>query len=137
MKTPTRLGFTLIEMMIVMVIAGILMTIALPGAARLRLAMQMDSGAQQFMRELTRAQTEAIKRNQARTVSKISETTYQVEGMPVTALPEGVKFASNSATSVRFASFGPPPLGGAIFRLELANLSRVISVNASGLVTVQ
>jgi prepilin-type N-terminal cleavage/methylation domain-containing protein len=137
MKTLNRIGFTLIEMMIVMVIAGVLMTIALPGAAQLQRAMKMDSGAQQFMRELTRAQTEAIKRNQARTVTKVSETTYQVQGMAVTTLPEGVKFSASSATSVQFAAFGPPPLGGAVFRLQLDNLSRNVSVNASGLVTVQ
>lgn len=137
MKTTNRIGFTLIEMMIVMVIAGVLMTIALPGAARLQRAMKMDSGAQQFMRELTRAQTEAIKRNQARTVTKVSETTYQIQGLPVRTLPEGVKFSASSATAVQFASFGPPPLGGAVFRLELGGLSRNISVNASGLVTVQ
>jgi prepilin-type N-terminal cleavage/methylation domain-containing protein len=132
-----RLGFTLIEMMIVMVIAGVLMAVALPGSAKLRRSMQMDSGAQQFMRELTRAQTEAIKKNESRTVTKISETTYQVQGMAVTALPEGVKFSSTSATSVRFAAFGPPPDGGAVFRLELDDLSRIVDVTASGLVSVK
>lgn len=137
MIANNRRGFTLIEMMIVMVIAGVLMAIALPGSAKLRRAMQMDSGAQQFMRELTRAQTEAIKKNQSRTVAKLSETTYQVEGMAVTELPEGVKFSSTSASTVRFAAFGPPPDGGAVFRLERADLSRIVDVTASGLVSVK
>jgi prepilin-type N-terminal cleavage/methylation domain-containing protein len=132
-----RSGFTLIEIVIVMVIGGILMAIALPGSAKLRRSMQMDAGAQQFMRELTRAQTEAIKKNESRTVSKISATTYQVQGLPVTTLPEGVTFSSNSATTVRFAAFGPPPDGAAVFRLELNDLSRIVDVSASGLVSVK
>ncbi len=132
-----RLGFTLIEMMIVMVIAGVLMAIALPGSAKLRRSMQMDSGAQQFMRELTRAQTEAIKKNEGRTVTTLTDSTYQVEGMPQATLPEGVKFSATSATSVRFAAFGPPPLGGAVFRVELGELSRIVEVTVSGLVSVK
>lgn len=128
---------TLIELMIVIVIAGVLMAITLPGTAKIRNGMQMDSGAQQFMRELSRAKTEAIKKNQARTVKKLSATTYQVEGLPVTTLPEGVKFSTTSADSVSFAAFGPPNTGAAVFRLELANLSRIVNVNVSGLVSVQ
>lgn len=132
-----RLGFTLLEIIIVMSIAGILLVISVPGSAKLKRAMQMDAGAQVFMRELTRAQTEAIKKNQSRTVTKISDTTFQVEGMPVTELPEGVKFSATSAPTIRFASFGPPPDGGAVFRLEVADLSRVVDVSPSGLVSVK
>lgn len=132
-----RPGFTLLEIMIVMVIACVLMAIALPGAGRLQRAMQMDSGAQQFSRELTRAQTEAIKRNRSRSVKKVNDSTYQVEGMAAAVLPDGVKFAATSADSVRFAAFGPPPAGGAVFGLQLADLSRRVTVTASGLVSVQ
>jgi prepilin-type N-terminal cleavage/methylation domain-containing protein len=132
-----RLGFTLIEVMIVIVIAGALIAIALPGSAKLWRAMQMDAGAQHFMRELSRAQTEAIKKNEGRTVSKLTDSTYRVEGIGDRTLPEGVKFSSTSATSVRFAAFGPPPNGGAVFRVQLADLSRIVEVTASGLVSVQ
>jgi Tfp pilus assembly protein FimT len=120
-----------------MVIAGVLMTIALPGSAKMRRSMQMDSGAQQFMRELSRAQTEAINNNQSLTVTKINDSTYQIEGKPQATLPEGVKFTSTSATSIRFAAFGPPPNGGAVFRVQLADLSRIIEVTSSGLVSVK
>lgn len=135
--TYPRRGFTLLEIIIVMVIAGVLMAIALPGWTKLRRAMQMDAGAQQFMRDITRAQTEAIKKNQSRTVTKLSDSTYQVEGLAPSALPEGVEFSSTSAATIRFAAFGPPPDGGAVFRLELADLSRIVDVNASGLVSVK
>lgn len=130
-------GFTLIEMIMVLVIAGVLMSIVLPGTTRLRNGMQIDSGAQTFMRELMRAQTQAIKKNTPRTVKKLGATTYQVEGLAVTTLPEGVKFASGSADSARFAAFGPPLTGASVFRFELANLTRTVRVTASGLVSVQ
>lgn len=132
-----RLGFNLIEVLIAMVVAGLLMAIALPGSAKLHRSMRMDSGTQVFMRELMRAQTEAIKRNQSRSVTKVNDSTFQVEGRAESVLPDGVRFAATSADSVRFAAFGPPPGGGAVFRLEYGDLSRIVDVNPSGLVSLK
>ena len=56
-------GFTLIELMIVLVIVGVLLTIALPSFSNLRLSTKLKSYATELVTSAYLARSEAIKRN--------------------------------------------------------------------------
>ena len=56
-------GFTLIEMMIVLVILGVILTVALPGFRNLTLAIRLTNYVNEFVAAVYLARGEAIKRN--------------------------------------------------------------------------
>lgn len=56
-------GFTLIEMMIVLVILGVILTVALPGFRNLTLAIRLTNYANEMVAAVYLARGEAIKRN--------------------------------------------------------------------------
>ena len=56
-------GFTLVEMMIVLVILGVILTVALPGFRNLTLAIRLSNYANEMVAAVYLARAEAIKRN--------------------------------------------------------------------------
>lgn len=129
-------GFTLIEILMVLVVAGLMLTFALPKLLEMRTNMRLDAAVQQLAGDLRRAQVEAIKRNQAVTLKKTGTSTYTIQHIGSRTLESGATFADGSADSVRMASFGPPIGGGATFTLEVGERQKAIVVNAAGLVDV-
>ena len=63
-SSPSRRGFSLIEMLVVLVIAGITMAIAMPKFAGMRDRMSVRSAKQQFSSYLATARAAAIRQSQ-------------------------------------------------------------------------
>ena len=66
---PASNGFTVIEMMLVVVVLGFITALALPSYSTILEKRQVTSGAQQLSGFLSRAQLEAVKRNENITLS--------------------------------------------------------------------
>ena len=67
-------GFTVIELMIVLVIAGVLVTIGVPAMTVLIDNNRLASEANRFAGSVRYARSEAIRRNQVVTIDRISNT---------------------------------------------------------------
>jgi prepilin-type N-terminal cleavage/methylation domain-containing protein len=133
----SRRGFTLVEIVIVIVVAGLLMGIAAPRFTRMRNSLRLDTAARTLAADLRRAQTEAIKRNKTIVVAKVNDSTYSMTDVGNRLLASGGPQFTAAAMTVSFASFGPPVGGGATFTINYAGSTKTVTVNASGLVTVQ
>jgi type II secretory pathway pseudopilin PulG len=126
----------MIEMLLVVVIMGILMAIVAPRFGNMRVKYQVEAAAQQLVRDLNRARTEAVKRNANVYLAKTSTTAYDLQHVGARSLPNNVTFLSGPDT-VRFAAFGPAITGAATFMLSLSGVAKSVKVNASGFASVQ
>jgi type II secretory pathway pseudopilin PulG len=126
----------MIEMLLVVVIMGILMAVVAPRFGNMRLKLQVEAAAQQLVRDLNRARTEAVKRNANVYLAKTSTTAYDLQHVGARTLPNEVTFASGPDT-VRFAAFGPAITGAATFMLTRDGVVKSVKVNASGFASVQ
>lgn len=128
-----RRGMTLPELAIVLALVGLLTSIALPSIQNSMRQHSLEEATQRFGADLVNAQTLAIRKNTAVTVARVGTSGYTVDGGPTKLLPSSVTFATSSAASVRFVSFGPPSTGAATFTLVWdADHQRTVSVNAAG-----
>jgi prepilin-type N-terminal cleavage/methylation domain-containing protein len=132
-----RKGFTLVETVIVIVLAGMLLTFAVPQFSESRRRYQVDTAAHQLAGDLRRAQVEAIRRNTPITLRRFDDSTYTVDFIGVRMLESGVTFAGWSADSVRMAVFGPPTTGARAFTVMRDGIQKTVTVSAAGLVAVQ
>jgi type II secretion system protein H len=130
-------GFTLVETLTVIVLAGMLMAIALPRFREQRRRYQLDTAAYQLAGDLRRAQVEAIRRNTPVTLERINDSTYNIDFIGDRPLQDVRFVAGLSADSVRLAAFGPPPTGARSFVVTSNGAQRTVTVSAAGLVTVQ
>lgn len=131
-------GFTLVETVMVIVLAGMLLGIALPRFREQRRRYQLDTAAHQLAGDLRRAQVEAIRRNQPVTLERINDSTYNVDFVGDRLFEGSVKFNTGlSADSVRLAAFGPPTTGAKSFIVERDGAQKTVNVSAAGLITVQ
>lgn len=134
-RSPRR-GVTMIEILIVVVVMGILMMFVAPRFGTMRLRWQVEAAGQQLVRDLNRARTEAIKRNDMVWLAKTSTTAYDIRHIGARTLPGGVTFNSGPDT-VKFAAFGPAISGAATFTIALSGVTRNVTVNTSGFASVQ
>ena len=131
-------GFTLVETVMVLVLAGLLMGIALPPLQQSRRRYQLDTAAYQLAGDLRRAQIEAIRRNQPVTLERINDSTYNIDFIGDRLFEGSVKFATAlSADSVRLAAFGPPTTGARTFVVQRDGAQKSVTVSAAGLITLQ
>jgi len=131
-----RRGVTLIEMMLVVSVMGILMAIVAPRFGNMRVRLQVEAAAQQLVRDLNRARTEAVKRNTNVWLAKTSTTAYNVQYVGAKSLPGEVVFSSGPDT-VTFAAFGPAISGAATYMLTLSGIAKSVKLSASGFANVQ
>jgi Tfp pilus assembly protein FimT len=134
---PSQLGFTLVEALIVMVMAGMVLGIALPRFANMRQRMQLDTAAHQLAGDLRRAQVEAIKRNQSLKLAKTGASTYSIDSIGTRTFEGSVTFDGGSMDSVRMRAFGPPVTGAVTFIVSRAGVQKSVIVSAAGRISVQ
>jgi prepilin-type N-terminal cleavage/methylation domain-containing protein len=133
-----RPGFTLIEVILVMVILAIVASFALPPAARTYRIVRINLAADQLRADLARARSEAVLRNQPVALTRNSTTTYTITGMATRTLPEGITFESDSSAGVTFTTYGTVTAASAqTFDLRVRTLNRAITVNPAGFVLLQ
>ena len=136
MRADPRKGFTLMEIIIVVMIVSILSGIAFPRISGTLTSVRLDTTARGFAGDLRRARVEALRRNVPITVRRQSGGVYQIDSVGLRTLEGDVTFAASSADSVRFASFGPSLTGGTSFVLSIGGDTAVVRVSPSGLTTV-
>jgi type II secretion system protein H len=137
-KPVSSRGFTMVEIVMVIVLVGLLVGIALPRFRESRRRYQLDTAAHQLAGDLRRAQVEAIRRNQPVTLERINDSTYNVDFIGDRLFDASVKFATAlSADSVRLAAFGPPTTGARTFVVQRDGAQKTVTVSAAGLITVQ
>lgn len=130
-------GATLVEMLVVVVMIGIMSSIALPGYARMQRRWQVESAAQQLVADLHRARVEALKRNDNVFLAKSGANTYTIRFLGTRTLPNGASFATGAPDTVRFAAFGPAVSGAATYKVDIGSYSKEVFVNAAGFAAVK
>jgi prepilin-type N-terminal cleavage/methylation domain-containing protein len=136
-RVQHRLGFTLVETLIVLVMAGMLLGIALPRFANMRQRMQLDTAAHQLAGDLRRAQVEAIKRNQSLKLARTGASTYSIDSIGARTFEGNVTFGGGTMDSVRMRAFGPPVTGAVTFIVSTAGVQKSVIVSAAGRISVQ
>lgn len=130
-------GFTLVEALVVVTIAGFILAIALPRFSAMKRGIQIDNAAQQLVGDLRRAQVEAIKRNRSIQLVRTGAATYTIDSLGARSFDDGIVFGAGSSASVRMAAFGPPVGGAASFVVELGTRRKTVSVSVAGYVSVR
>ena len=131
-----RKGFTLLEVIIVVMITAILLSIAEPRISKTLTSVRLKTTATVFAGDLRRARVEALRRNVPITVRSQSGGSYQIDSIGQRTLEGDVTFATSSADSVRYATFGPSLTGGVTFVLSIGGDSVSVSVSPAGLATI-
>jgi type IV fimbrial biogenesis protein FimT len=96
-RKPTPKGFTVIELMVVLTMAGILLAMALPGMRNILQAQQLKSMSFDLTADLILARSEALKRNSSVTVMPAGSSWNQ--GWHISVDVSGLRLAEREAGS--------------------------------------
>lgn len=137
-----RAGFTFIELMVVMAVAGLIATIAMPQIQKTMSSYRLSSSAQQLSVELNAARGLALSRVTATRLT-VQSTSYQVidtedqtnPPRAVKTLEPGITFAALPAQPVRFFSRGHARPGAYLLEDEYG-VQVTVTVRPSGMVDV-
>lgn len=131
-----RAGYTLLELVIVLVILFLITAIAVPPLQSVVRSTRLETGRQTFIGDLRLARTEAIRRNRSVDVTLTGQRTYTIQYIGPRTLQEGVTF-TGGPTTIRFAPFGPLMTGMTTYMLRLDGRNTVVRLSASGNVSAQ
>ena len=132
-----RRGVTLVEILVVVVMIGIMTSMALPRFNRMRQQWRLESAAQQLVGDLHRARVQALKRNDYVDLDVTGASTYTIRFLGARTLPDGVTFAEGAPAKVRFAAFGPALTGASSYEVLYGSYEREIHVNAAGFASIR
>jgi prepilin-type N-terminal cleavage/methylation domain-containing protein len=142
-------GFSMIELIIVLLIAAILATLALPSIQQTLQLYRLETGTGYIIHRLTETRLTAIKRNRdvwleinesnrTLTLKSTNDAGQQISlGFP-TYLPEGLQFHGGTPSSIVFSSLGRNRANAnSQIKLKLTgtNRQKTIFVSATGNIT--
>jgi prepilin-type N-terminal cleavage/methylation domain-containing protein len=149
-KTNSQIGFSLIELIIVVLVIAILGMLALPSIQRTLELYRLESGSSYIVHRLTEVRLAAIKRNRdswleidqanrTLTLKSNNDAGQQISlGFP-TYLPEDIQFVGVTPGSVAFTSLGRNRANVNTqikLKLAAANRFKTISIGATGRITI-
>jgi prepilin-type N-terminal cleavage/methylation domain-containing protein len=148
-KKNSQIGFSLIELIIVVLVVALLATLALPSVQRTMQLYRLETGTSYILHRLTEARLTAIKRNRdswleinqankTLTLKSTNDAGQQISlGYP-TFLPEGIQFNGATPDSVIFTSLGRNRANGITqikLKLAAANKNKTINIGITGNIT--
>lgn len=143
------MGFSLIELIIVVLVIALLATLSLPSIQRTMQLYKLETGTSYILHRLTEARLTAIKRNRdswleidqtnrTLTLKSINDAGQQINlGYP-TFLPDGIEFNGATPDSVVFTSLGRNRVNGNTqikLKLTAANRNKTINIGITGNIT--
>ncbi len=136
MRADGRSGYTILELMVVLVIVALIAQFAFPRYGETVRRMQLDGAANKLASDLRRARIEAMRRNASVYVAKKDSVTYEIQYVGDRKLSSDVVFDGSSPDTVRFASFGLTLTGPVTYTLSHGGYSTTVLVEASGMAVV-
>lgn len=136
MRIENRSGYTMLEIIIVVVVAGLIVMLTFPQVGETVRRMELDGATQKLASDLRRARIEAMRRNASVYVAKKDNVTYEIQYVGDRKLPNDVVFDGSSPDTVKFAAFGPTLTGPATYTLSRGGYSTTLLVEASGMASV-
>ena len=141
----TRAGFTLVELVLVLIIVGIVAAIAMPRYAQATARQQLDAAADRLVRDFEKAQHDARATiNQVAMTFDTADNSYTVTqangDAVVVQLDESpyqvsvAKASFDNATTMWFNGYGVPSTAGAVV-LESSTGSVVVNLASNGRAT--
>lgn len=138
---PSGAGFTLTEIMIVLVVLGIVLSFMIPGTNRYRDDMLLRGAAESIAGQLRLMRDRAVGTRTSETMkfqAGVSGTDYRVEiGGVIKSgwqLPKKISYAAGTMTSVTITPDGLCSASGVIILRNTQSHRDTVSVLASGLV---
>ena len=136
MRTTGRNGFTLTELTIVLLMIGIITSMAMPKVTQTRDRLSLETATHEFARGFSLARSEAIRLNRTVTIQPAGDTAYVLPSGQLN-LPNGGHFTTIPADSISFASFGPPVVGVGTYVITYKGRTSTIEISAAGFVRVE
>jgi type II secretion system protein H len=133
-----RSGFTLLEVLIVLMIVSIAAMIMVPPMFGAQQRLRIEAASQQLMSDLARARSEAMNRNQTVTLTRNGTSGYTIEQVGARTMDEDIAVVASSASTITFTSYGTlTPVASRTLTLALGGQTRSVVVSGGGLSRVQ
>ena len=106
--TSWNAGFTLLEMLVVMVIIGIITAVGVPSFRTWQIRTVVENAAQQFARDIDKQRIEAKRLNTPQVIEVVNLSSYKVGTVTKTMPPGTTVVLNNTATMPNPLTFYPP-----------------------------
>jgi len=135
--SPKEGGYTAVEIIVVLVIASVLSSMAFPVIESVVTDVRLDVAAERLGSDLYWARIQAVKRNDVVHVATTGPGSYEIQSVGARRLAAKVEFGPATTDTLRFAPFGLTVSGPATYVLTLGSASRTLDVSPAGLPEVR